>query len=220
MAAVWSTALGGLHSGVHPDTVLRRCVDLLVASLLLAFLLPPMLLIAWLVVHDSPGPAVYRQQRVGRDGRPFAIWKFRTMVADADRIGPAVGGRSDARVTRIGGRLRTCRLDELPQLVNLLRGEMTLIGPRPEVPRFLPYYTGRERELLQVRPGILGPGALLFAAEQADELCQAEDPDSYYAAHHLHPKLALDLDYLADRRLRTDAELVLRAALVVIGKGH
>ena len=221
MAAVWSaTALGRLHSAVHPDTLLRRCVDLLVASLLLAALLPVMLLIALLVLRDSPGPAVYRQQRVGRDGRLFAIWKFRTMVADADRIGPAVAGCGDPRVTPVGRRLRSCRLDELPQLVNLLRGEMTLIGPRPEVPRFLPHYTARERELLRVRPGVLGPGALLFAAQQCDELCGADDPDAYYVQHHLHPKLALDLAYLADRRLRTDVELVLRAALVVIGNGH
>ncbi|MFC5911162.1 sugar transferase [Streptacidiphilus monticola] len=215
-----ATAFHHAHSGVRPDTHLRRCVDVAISLTLLTLLLPVLLLLACAVRIDSPGPAVYRQQRVGRGGQPFTIWKFRTMVADADRVGPAVDGTDDPRITALGRRLRAARLDELPQLVNLLRGDMTLVGPRPEVARFLPCYTARERELLRVRPGVIGPGALLFAAEQADELCAAADPDAYYAAHHLHPKLALDLAYLTDRRLRTDLRLVLRAAGVVGAQAH
>ncbi|TDT94101.1 lipopolysaccharide/colanic/teichoic acid biosynthesis glycosyltransferase [Streptomyces sp. 846.5] len=203
---------------VRADTTLRRAVDLVVAALLLPTLLPLLVLLALAVRCTCRGPAIYRQRRVGRYGQPFSIWKFRTMVVDADRIGAAVGGTGDPRITTVGRLLRLTRLDELPQLVNLLRGEMTLIGPRPEVERFLRYYTPREREMLRVRPGILGPGALLFAAEQSAELDSAPDPDAYYAARLLHPKLALDRAYLADRRLGTDLRLLARAAGVVLGR--
>ena len=102
-------------------------------------------------------------------------------------------------------------MDELPQLINLVRGEMTLVGPRPEVPRFVAHYGRAESALLSVRPGIIGPGALLFGADQADELDHAVDPDQHYVRHHLHPKLALDLEYLAARGLRRDGGLVLAA---------
>lgn len=202
---------------VVADSVLRRCVDLLVAVVLLIVLAPLLLAIGMAVRLSSPGPAVYRQPRVGRSGRVFTIWKFRTMVANADRTGPAVSGRTDARITPVGRLLRASRLDELPQLVNLLRGDITLVGPRPEVERYVSYYTGVERTLLSVRPGILGPGALLFAQQQCDELDTTADPDAYYVVHHLHPKLALDLAYLVDRRLVSDLRLVARAALVIVG---
>jgi lipopolysaccharide/colanic/teichoic acid biosynthesis glycosyltransferase len=202
---------------VVADSVLRRCVDLLVAVVLLIVLAPVLLVIGLAVRLSSPGPVIYRQRRVGRAGRVFTIWKFRTMVADADRGGPSVSGRADTRITPVGRLLRGSRLDELPQLVNLLRGDITLVGPRPEVERFVPYYTGMERTLLSVRPGILGPGALLFAQRQCDELDTVGDPDAYYVAHHLHPKLALDLSYVVDRRLVSDLRLVARAVSVLVG---
>ncbi|MEY9874749.1 lipopolysaccharide/colanic/teichoic acid biosynthesis glycosyltransferase [Streptacidiphilus sp. MAP12-33] len=220
-AAVLQSAAARAHARtvaeIRPDTRLRRCVDVTAAAVLLVFLLPLLLLVALVVELTSEGPALYRQQRVGRFGEPFTIWKLRTMVVDADRGGPAVGGSTDPRITAVGHWLRETRLDELPQLVNLLRGDMTLIGSRPEVQRFLPCYTPREREILNTRPGVLGPGAL-YGADRTDELCRAADPDAWYAAHQLHPKLALDLAYLADRRLRTDLGLLLRTAAVVLGR--
>lgn len=202
---------------IRPDTRLRRSVDIVVALVLLTVLSPLLLLTALVVALTSRGPAIYRQRRVGRYERPFTIWKLRTMVVDADRQGPAVGGNSDPRITAAGHWLRETRLDELPQLVNLLRGDMTLIGSRPEVERFLPFYTAREREVLRTRPGVLGPGAL-YGAGCTDELCAVSDPDAWYAAHQLHPKLALDLAYLEDRRLRTDLGLLVRTAGVVLGR--
>ena len=198
------------------DSRLRRGADVAVAAVALVVLLPLLGGIAVVIKLTSTGPAVYRQLRVGRDGQPFVIWKFRTMVANADRIGPAVSGSEDSRVTRVGRWLRRTRLDELPQLVNLLRGDMTLIGPRPEVERFIGYYSPAERALLTVRPGVLGPGALLFAAAQSQELTVAADPEAHYVAHHLHPKLALDLAYLAERGLRADLALLRRAARIVL----
>jgi lipopolysaccharide/colanic/teichoic acid biosynthesis glycosyltransferase len=200
---------------IAADTRLRRGADLAVAVTALVVLLPLLAAIAVAIRLTSRGPAVYRQRRVGRGERPFVIWKFRTMVANADRIGPAVSGSEDPRITLVGRWLRATRLDELPQLVNLLRGDMTLIGPRPEVERFIAYYSPAERELLTVRPGILGPGALLFAAAQSQELTEAADPEAHYVRYHLHPKLALDLAYLGRRGVRADLALLARTARVV-----
>jgi lipopolysaccharide/colanic/teichoic acid biosynthesis glycosyltransferase len=136
----------------------------------------------------------------------------------AETTGPLVSGAADPRITRLGSWLRRTRLDELPQLINLLRGELTLVGPRPEVERFIPYYTPAEREMLRVRPGIIGPGALLFATDQSQELDAADDPDAYYVEHHLHPRLDLDIEYLAHRTLRRDLSLVARAVSVATGR--
>lgn len=201
---------------IHPDSRRRRAVDVAVAGLGLVTLSPALLVVALWVRATSPGPAFYHQTRVGRDEKSFEIWKFRTMVVDADRDGPAVAGAADARITDAGRRLRRSRFDELPQLVNLLLGDLTLIGPRPEVAPFIPFYTARERDILTVRPGILGPGALLFAETQSGALDEVADPEAYYVAHHLHTKLALDLAYLESRTLSDDLRL-LRRTLGVLG---
>ena len=208
-----------LPSAVQPrrDSGLRRTVDVVAAAVGLVCAGPPLVVLAAAVRLTSPGPAIYRQDRVGRDGIPFSILKLRTMVVGSDRGGPSVSGTADPRVTPLGRRLRAARLDELPQLVNLLRGDMTLIGPRPEVPRFLEHYSPAERQLLRVRPGIIGPGALLFAHDQARELDAADDPDLVYVARHLHPKLAQDLDYVCHRTLSRDLSLLAAAARMPLG---
>ncbi|WP_329262512.1 sugar transferase [Streptomyces sp. NBC_01478] len=195
------------------DTRRRRAADVVIALVLLPALLVPMALLAVLVRCTSRGPAVYSQWRVGRGLRPFRILKFRSMAVGADRAGPAVCGAADPRVTSFGRWLRCTRLDELPQLVNLLRGDMTLIGPRPEVERFLPRYTPDELRLLDVRPGVIGPGAL-YVAERGGELDDTGRAEERYVALQLHAKLALDLAYLSDRRLTTDLRLVARAVSI------
>lgn len=200
-------------SELHGDTRLRRVVDIAVALVLLPALLVPMALLAVLVRSTSRGPAVYRQWRVGRALRPFTILKFRSMAVGADLSGPAVSGDADPRVTAVGRWLRRTRLDELPQLVNLLRGDMTLVGPRPEVERFLPYYTPDELRLLDVRPGIIGPGAL-YVARRGRELDCAGRAEERYVALQLHTKLALDLAHLRDRRVGSDLRLVAAAVSV------
>jgi lipopolysaccharide/colanic/teichoic acid biosynthesis glycosyltransferase len=201
----------------YRDSRLRRVADLVLAVVGLVVLLPVLLLVALVVRLDSPGPALFRQVRVGRAGRPFEILKFRTMVVTAPGAGPQVSGRHDPRVTRVGDLLRRSRLDELPQLVNVLRGEMTIFGPRAEVPRYVEHYTGRERSLLQVRPGLLGAGQLFFAREQSAELDGAADPERVYLELQLHPKLALDLAYLDHRGLRRDARLAWATAVYLVG---
>jgi lipopolysaccharide/colanic/teichoic acid biosynthesis glycosyltransferase len=190
------------------DTALRRLVDVVCAAALLAGLAPLLAVIAVAVRLDSPGPICYRALRVGRDGKTFRMLKFRSMQPDADRLGPGVSGRDDPRVTHMGRVLRSTKFDELPQLLNVLHGTMTLVGPRAEAPRYLLYYTAQERQLVMVRPGVTGPGQLDFTLRQAAELDGVGDPDRHYIEHQLHGKLALDLDYLRERRLRRDVEIL------------
>ena len=206
-----ASAAAGAVRPVRPDGRLRRVVDVVVAAVGLLAAAPAVAALAAVIKLTSRGPALFRQPRVGRDGREFEILKLRTMRAAADAGGAAVSGSSDPRVTRVGATLRRTRLDELPQLLNLLRGELTLVGPRPEVARFVTCYTERERELLSVRPGIIGAGALLFASGQAARLDDAADPERFYIDELLHPRLELDLGYATQRCLRRDLALIRRA---------
>jgi lipopolysaccharide/colanic/teichoic acid biosynthesis glycosyltransferase len=199
------------------DSRLRRIVDVACSGVGLAAVSPLFALIAVATKLDSAGPVFYSQRRVGKGGVEFGILKFRTMVQNADRIGPAIAGRRDPRITRFGALLRATKLDELPQLVNVLRGEMTLIGSRAEVPELIRHYTDRERQILETRPGLTGPGQIYFTTDQAAELDGAEDGEDYYVTHQLHAKLQLDLAYLEDRSLRRDLVLLWRTVLVMLG---
>lgn len=203
---------------VRGDTALRRGMDLVLGGLALAAASPAILLIAAAVKVESRGPVFFSQERVGRDGRPFRIHKFRSMVAGADRMGPAVSGHRDPRVTRVGAILRATKLDELPQLVNVVRGEMTLIGPRAEIARYVAHYTDEERALLSVRPGLTGPGQVYFTTDQAGELDGVADPERHYIEHQLHPKLALDLDYLRRRSLLLDLSILGGTVALLAGR--
>ena len=203
--------------GIRTDTALRRCVDVVVALTALLVLAPVLAILAGLVLVTSGRPALFRQARVGRDGAEFPILKLRTMRT-APAGAPLVSGRGDPRITAVGRLLRRTHLDELPQLVNLVRGELTLIGPRPEVARYVAAYTAQERELLLVRPGLVGPGALLFG-ERAAELDHCVDPEQHYVTSQLHPRLELDLDYLRHRSLRRDVSLAWRAVKDCVGHG-
>ena len=201
--------------GLRGDSRLRRGVDLVVAVVGLVLFGPALVALGVIVRTTSTGPAIFRQVRVGRGGRPFVIWKFRTMLSEAPALGPAVSGAADPRVTGFGRWLRRHRLDELPQLVNLARGDLTLIGPRPEVREFVEHYTEEELQLLQVRPGVVGPGAILFAAHQAAQLDVVGDPGAHYVDHQLHDKLALDLDYVRNRSLARDLRVLARTLVAV-----
>lgn len=198
----------------------RRLFDLLAAILGLLVAAPLFLVLAVAIRLDSPGNPFYGGRRVGRNGRVFRMWKFRTMVAGADRIGGGITGKGDARITRLGALLRRTKLDELPQLVNLLTGDLTLVGPRAEVPSIVERYTPEQREVLRVKPGITGPGQIHYTTDQEGSIPDGVDPDVYYVEHLLGPKLAIDLDYIRRRTLWTDLRtigttvgLVLRALL-------
>jgi lipopolysaccharide/colanic/teichoic acid biosynthesis glycosyltransferase len=191
---------------------LKRLFDVLVSLVALYVLTLPLLAVALWVKLDSPGPVLFRQVRVGRWGNLFHIWKFRTMVADAPARGPAITAAGDPRITRSGRFLRATKLDELPQLVNVLLGEMSLVGPRPEVPQYVALYPPDLREqVLAVRPGITDPVSLAFA-DEATRLAAAADPEHEYREVILPAKLRAAADYAAQATLWTDLGVLARTA--------
>lgn len=186
-----------------------------IASVAMVALAPLMALIGAAVKVSSPGPVIYSQVRVGQGGRPFHIYKFRTMVDGADRLAANVSPDGDPRVTRIGRVLRACYLDELPQLVNIIRGEMRLVGPRPETPEYVALYDATERRVLEVKPGLVGPSTLGFM-DEAQRLATVPDPEAYYQDVLLHERVRLDLAYLEDRSLMGDLRILLRQATAIL----
>jgi len=194
----------------------KRLFDLLGASLGLLLLSPLLLAIAAAIKLDSHGPVFFRQQRVGRRGVPFRIHKFRTMVADAPQRGPALTVGDDLRITRLGRWLRRTRLDELPQLLDVLAGSMSLVGPRPELPRYVAHYPAALRErVLSVRPGITDPSSLLHLHE-AEQLARAADPEREYIEVILPRKLQCAADYAAQASLRSDLGVLLRTLRLLV----
>ena len=194
----------------------KRVFDLLGASLALLLLSPLMLAIAVAIKLDSRGPVFFRQQRVGRHGVPFCIHKFRTMVADAPRRGPALTVGDDPRITRIGRWLRRTRLDELPQLFDVLAGRMSLVGPRPELPQYVAHYPAALRErALSVRPGITDPSSLLYL-DEAELLSRAAEPEREYIEVILPRKLQCAADYAEQSSLRSDLGVLLRTLRTLI----
>ena len=197
----------------------KRLFDLAGASLALLLLAPVLLGVALVVRLDSPGPVLFRQERVGRGGRPFRIHKFRTMVAAAPR-GPALTVGDDPRITRGGAWLRRTRLDELPQLFDVLAGSMSLVGPRPELPEYVAHYPAALRDAaLSVRPGITSPAALEFLHE-AEQLARAADPEREYIEVILPRKVQLAADYAAHTSLWGDVRVLGRTLRHLIAGGR
>jgi lipopolysaccharide/colanic/teichoic acid biosynthesis glycosyltransferase len=183
---------------------MRRALDVVVAGVALVVLAPVLAAVAIAVRCTSPGPALFRQARVGLGGAPFMLLKFRTMWQGA--AGPSVTGAADARVTPLGAWLRRWKIDELPQLVNLLRGDMTLIGPRPEVPRYLAALGSRGREYAAIRPGLADAATLVYYDEGA-LLADAPDPERHYLDVILPDKARLSVEYARRRSVASDLEL-------------
>ena len=198
-----------------PEEFVRRCLDTTVALLGLLLTSPIMLAAAIAIKLGSPGPVIFRQVRVGRGGKPFDILKFRTMRQDAERHGGQLTVGADARVTAVGGFLRAWKVDELPQLVNVVRGEMALVGPRPEVPRYVALYSAEQRKVLAVRPGITDPASIKYRSESEVMAAQAE-PERYYIEVLMPQKLQINLDYLARRSLASDFGVILATAAAVL----
>ncbi|MFZ1595653.1 MAG: sugar transferase [Anaerolineae bacterium] len=188
-------------------------MSVVAAAVGLMLLSPLFCWIALWIKLTSPGPVFYRAVRVGQDGRPFRLYKFRSMIAGTDRQGPGITATGDPRITRVGRFLRRAKLDELPQLLNVLKGEMSLVGPRPEDPRYVALYTPEQRRVLAVRPGITSAASLAFRHEE--QLLAGEDWETHYRARVLPDKLALDLAYLARRTLLSDLALILRTLAAV-----
>ena len=188
--------------------VAKRLFDLVGAALALVLLAPLLLGIALWIRLDSPGPALFRQQRVGRFGVPFMIHKFRTMIVDAPRLGAEITVGADPRITRAGRVLRRAKLDELPQLLDVLRGTMSFVGPRPEVPRYVALYPAALRDkVLSVRPGITDPASIAYRDEGA-LLARAADPERVYVEQIIPAKLEHAVRYVEQMSLRTDLRVI------------
>jgi lipopolysaccharide/colanic/teichoic acid biosynthesis glycosyltransferase len=186
----------------------KRMFDLLGAALALALLWPLLVAVGLWIKLDSPGPAMFRQQRVGRHGRLFEIHKFRTMVADAPEHGPQLTIGDDPRITRAGAFLRRSKIDELPQLLDVLAGHMSLVGPRPELPAYVAHYPAVLRDkVLAVRPGITDPVSLDLA-DESDLLGRAADPEREYVEVLLPRKLRAAAAYAERATLWTDLQVI------------
>jgi lipopolysaccharide/colanic/teichoic acid biosynthesis glycosyltransferase len=187
----------------------KRCYDIFFSFGGLLVLSPMFLVIAALIKLTDGGPVIYRQVRIGQHGRPFRICKFRTMISAADQAGPAITKAGDARVTWIGGLLRKTKLDEFPQLWNVLKGEMSLVGPRPEVPRYVERYTSEQRGILRLKPGITDLASLCFRDEEA-LLANAENVEEFYIRHCVPRKLQLNQEYAGRASLWNDTWIILQ----------
>ena len=194
--------------------MIRLC-DIVFSLLGLILLLPVFLIVAVWIVLDDPGPVFYCQQRVGKDGRDFSLLKFRSMRMDADKQSLITIGERDPRVTRAGYYIRRYKLDELPQLWNVLVGDMSLVGPRPEVRRYVNTYTPEQRCVLSVRPGITDYASIEYIDENAI-LASAEDPDKTYIEQIIPAKIALNMRYINHRTLGEYFKIILLTFVNII----
>lgn len=186
--------------------MLKRVFDILFSLLGLIILLPLLLFLIILIKLTSPGPIFYRATRVGRYGKQFKLFKFRSMIVNADQIGPGVTGASDSRITPIGRFLRRTKLDELPQLINVLRGEMSIVGPRPEDPRYVEFYTDQQRKVLAVRPGITSPASVKYRHEES--MLNGDNWEVHYVEKVMPAKLSIDLAYAENASLLQDLKII------------
>lgn len=189
--------------------MVRRVVDVVICSVVFVVLSPLIGLIALLIRLDSPGPAIFKQKRVGRFGRTFWMYKFRTMFHEAEGPEPNMVRANDPRITDIGQLLRATKLDELPQLINVIVGDMSIVGIRPEYDKHLAHFTDEEKELLTVRPGLIGPSQLLHL-DETTAYPPGVDHDQYYVDVLMHQKLEMELEYLRKRSFLADLSLFCR----------
>lgn len=196
--------------------MLKRIFDIVVAAAGLVLLSPLLVMISVLVKLTSPGPVLYGGLRVGLDGRHFRMWKFRSMVANADRIGGPSTAGDDVRLTHVGRALRRYKLDELPQLLNVLIGEMSLVGPRPEVPQYVAMFTEEERVILSIRPGMTD-WASLWNVDEGAVLAGEADPERAYLEKIRPEKIRLQLAYVRRRSFLVDLAILVRTFLAIVG---
>lgn len=200
--------------------MLKRVFDIIFALGALVIAAPLLMAIALWVRLDSPGPILFRQQRIGLRGRPFSIYKFRTMRSDPATRDLQITIEADPRITRAGAFLRRYKLDELPQFVNVLVGQMSVVGPRPEVPRYIALYPSEARELiLSVRPGITDLASIVYRNEGVD-LAAAGDPEELYIREILPAKLEHCCRYVREQSLLLDLVIVWRTAVAILAEAQ
>ena len=196
---------------------MKRLFDIVASSLGLIVLSPLFVVLAVWIKADSEGPVFYRQTRVGRNNKDFRLFKFRSMRPGSDRAGLITVGGRDPRVTHSGYYIRKYKLDEFPQLINVLKGDMSLVGPRPEVRKYVDMYTAEQKRVLSVRPGITSLASIRYRNEN-DILAASEDPDRTYIEQVMPDKLAIDLEYVEHAGLLTDIKLIFTTFREIITK--
>lgn len=194
---------------------LKRLFDIILSAIILILCLPLFLLGCFLAKIQSFGPVFYKAKRVGQNGQIFEMYKLRTMVENADKIGIGLTTHKDERVTRIGRLLRFTKLDELPNFINVIKGDMSLAGPRPESPTYVEFYSDEQRKVLLVRPGITGPSQIVNRNEEV-KLAEQTDPEQYYITELMPKKLALDLHYVATQSFLSDIRWILKTLWVLV----
>lgn len=193
---------------------MKRVFDFIFSFIGLILLSPIFLIISLLIALSSKGGVFYKQTRVGKDNIDFKVYKFRSMIVDADKKGLLSIGKDgrDPRITKIGYILRKYKLDELPQLINVLKGDMSLVGPRPEVRKYVDLYDNKQKEILKVRPGITDIASITFRNEN-DLLSQSPNPERYYIQEIMPKKISLSLEYVKTRTLIKDIKLIFKTIL-------
>jgi lipopolysaccharide/colanic/teichoic acid biosynthesis glycosyltransferase len=195
--------------------MLKRLVDLIFSFIGIVVLIPFFLLIAILIVLDSKGGVFYKQVRVGINGADFKLFKFRSMRTDADKKGLLTVGGRDSRITKMGYYIRKYKIDELPQLINVFIGDMSLVGPRPEVRRYTDLYTGEQKKVLTVKPGITDYASIEYSNEN-EILGKAENPEKVYIEEIMPAKLNLNLKYIKEQSFLTDIKIIVKTILKIL----
>lgn len=194
---------------------MKRLFDILISGLGLLALSPLFIVVAVWIKVDSQGPVFYRQTRVGKGNKDFHLLKFRSMVSDADKSGLLTVGGHDSRVTRAGYFIRKYKLDELPQLINVFLGDMSLVGPRPEVRKYVDMYTPEQLHVLDIRPGITDAASIKYRNEN-DLLAAADNPEQYYIDVIMPDKLRINLEYVAHHSLIGDLKLIFDTFIAIL----
>ena len=194
---------------------MKRAFDFLFTLFILVLFFPIGLLISILILFSSPGGIFYMQERIGRQGLPFKLYKFRSMRIDADQSGKLTVGMKDSRITRVGIFIRKYKLDEFPQFINVLRGEMSIVGPRPEVREFVALYTDKQKKVLEVKPGITDYASIEYFNEN-ELLAASDDPKKTYIEDIMPDKLKINQKYLANPTLSHDLKIIFMTILRVL----
>lgn len=194
---------------------IKRVFDFFAALIGIIVISPILIVVSIAIKLDSPGNIMFLQKRVGRDEKEFYIYKFRTMVTDAEKLGKQITVGKDSRITKVGAFLRKYKIDELPQLFNVLKGDMSLVGPRPEVPKYVALYSEEQKKVLSVRPGITDLASLRYSDEN-EILGKVDNPEEYYINVIMKDKLNLNLEYIEKSNLFFDISLIIKTIIKCI----
>lgn len=197
------------------NKIIKRVFDFIVSLIGIIILSPIFIIVSIAIKVDSKGSILFLQKRVGQYGKEFNIYKFRTMVTDAEKLGKQITVGKDNRITRVGSFLRKFKIDELPQLFNVLKGDMSLVGPRPEVPKYVSLYNEEQRKVLDVRPGITDIASLRYKDEN-DILGKVDNPEEYYINVIMKDKLKLNLEYIEKNNIFFDVYLIIKTIIKCI----